>query len=836
MLHINVSSSGVAFSANKRVIDYCKTMLAISLHSFVPFLKNKAALFSALCRPIALCMRIRRSEASRKLLKRPDAGFAVCISTITLVFAAIGVTAVAHEQEHADVTAITSFETLSRRARIVNDPADQVMAPSLGGQWSPVYDWPLVAVHANLLFNGKVLAWDATPDDSDDDPHTTENYTTRVTLWDPITNTHTATNNDTDTDLFCAGSAHLWDGRVVFAGGDGGRAGANGPLSNSNIYNPTSNTWHRTANMNAPRWYSSVAALSNGELLTFGGSYTPTPIAEVFQFDQTWRALPFDLPESMSDEFLSGDYQWMQQTPEGTVLSFGPENFLADIRTEGTGQIEQKSARDDIKLRDYGSYAMYDVGKILVAGGADATQSAIVIDTSTHQTSSAGNMNIGRRQHNLTILADGSVLVTGGNDDGTEFYSNDGGVFIPEVWNPQNNTWTTQNPMRADRQYHSVALLLPDGRVLSAGGGICGDCYAAGYEERNAEIFTPAYLFAEDSTPAIRPALFQVPHLANYDEAVTVSIANDTRIQKAHLIKLGSATHSENQDQRLVPLTFSQDQNQLNLVFPASRHAAPPGHYLLFVVNDAGVPSKGVTIKLGQPVVEAGQRVATVLENGAWDNYVTPPLSGSLTVQVSAAENVELYISEAAPASAQNKNRVLCSTNIEAGESQACVLDVETESTIFMTLTGQQRSEYTLEYRVSDIVLAQTDAVQTESSAPDTAQSDTFQATLPESLPGKNENNPLPNPQAVESPKDPYDVFAAEVEVVQIPPDSVQNLNVDDDVVVAETVNSKVRVGGGWLSAPFSVVLALFGLVRIRRQFGTQSGTIEPSQSTALLL
>jgi len=295
-------------------------------------------------------------------------------------------------------------------ADIIAPAPAPALNPSVGGQWSAVYDWPLVAIHAALLPNGNVLAWDATPDDADDDPHTTDNFTTRVTLWDPISNTHRATNNDTDTDLFCAGSAHLWDGRILFAGGDSGRDGANGPLSNSNIYNPLTNTWHRTEDMNAPRWYSSVATLANGEMLTFGGSYYPNPVGEVFQFNQTWRPLSGGLPIE-----ISGDYQWLQQTPEGSVIFFGPENLVADIETDGAGRYTPLSTRDNLALRDYGSYAMYDVGKILVSGGADGQKSAIVIDTASRQVRDTTPMNIGRRQHNLTILADGSVLSSGGN-------------------------------------------------------------------------------------------------------------------------------------------------------------------------------------------------------------------------------------------------------------------------------------------------------------------------------------------------------------------------------------------------------------------------------------
>ena len=84
----------------------------------------------------------------------------------------------------------------------------------------------------------------------------------------------------------------------------------------------------------------------------------------------------------------------------------------------------------------------------------------------------------GRRQHNLTVLADGSVLATGGNSSGAGLVDLDNGVYAAERWNPATGTWTTLAAESVTRQYHSTALLLPDGRVLSSGGGICGTCDA----------------------------------------------------------------------------------------------------------------------------------------------------------------------------------------------------------------------------------------------------------------------------------------------------------------------------------------------------------------------
>ena len=594
---------------------------------------------------------------------------------------------------------------------ILRPPAPQTMSPALGGSWSPVYDWPLVAIHAALLPTGKVLSWDATPDDSDDDPLSIGNDTTRVTLWDPVSNTHVSTNNDTGTDLFCAGSAHLWDGRILFAGGDVGVAGANAPLADTNIYDPVTNTWRRTADMNAPRWYSSVAALANGEMLTLGGSYQGELVSEVFQFDQTWRALSNANPtsgdlwwlqtEEGSDSILF-DYQWIQATPDGSVMTFGPQNILASIDTEGQGSWIDRSTRDNVELRDYGSYAMYDVGKILVSGGGESLDTAVVIDTATQQSSDTGVMNIGRRQHNLTILADGSVLVTGGNTDGARFYSPETGVKEPEIWNPATGQFSLLNPMQADRQYHSTALLLMDGRVLSGGGGICGDCYALGYEERNAEIFTPPYLYSADATLAVRPELSNVPAVGDYAGMISVSTDAQSTIERAHLIKLGSVTHSENQDQRLVPLALTQDGSSVRLTLPASRQLAPPGHYLLFVIDDQGVPSEGGMIKIGQPLVGVGEPVVSTLEVSAIDTYAFEvEANQAFTAQVASATPdaaLNIFITPSAPLTVADLDPAQVPCMAGSGEPAAnCSIESGEAATWYVSITGEGLADYRLE-------------------------------------------------------------------------------------------------------------------------------------------
>lgn len=575
--------------------------------------------------------------------------------------------------------------------------------PAVFGQWSDVEDWPLIAVHANLLPNGKVLAWDATPDDFDDDPHTTEIFTTRVTLWDPLTNVHTQTNNDTNSDLFCAGSAQMWDGRVLFAGGDSGRSGENAPLMNTSIYDPETNTWRQVTNMAAPRWYSSVAALGSGELLTYAGTYDPDPIAEVFQLDETWRTLSA-VPKT---EGLSDYYQWMQATPEGNVMTFGPQNRITTIETDGSGRLTEGPLRDGFAERWYGSYAMYDIGKVLVSGGTEedggdtSYDSAVVIDTASGQTTDTSPMIHKRSQHNLTILADGSVLATGGNTDGTTLISLDAGVYQPEIWSPDSGQWREMNDMQINRQYHSIALLLPDGRVLSAGGGYCGDCNQVGYHEQNAEIFSPPYLFSDGDTPAVLPSVTSVPATIDYRETFVVGSDQAARINKAHLIKPGATTHSLNQDQRLVPLEFSRTNNTLQLTAPANRNIAPPGYYMLFLVNDDGTPSTGKMIKVGQPLLTSGKMVSKPISANSTDEYVINAENTDRTLQV--AVNNANGILRVTGFDSNDQSIVACSVNTVAGQTSECLLENISNTRWKIQFTASNDASYELAANLSEV-------------------------------------------------------------------------------------------------------------------------------------
>jgi Domain of unknown function (DUF1929) len=187
-----------------------------------------------------------------------------------------------------------------------------------------------------------------------------------------------------------------------------------------------------------------------------------------------------------------------------------------------------------------------------------------------------------RRQTNATILADGQVLVTGGTST-CGFDDAAGSIYVPELWNPATGHWSAMASNAVRRIYHSTAILLPDARVLVAGGT----------DQSTAEVFTPPYLYAADGSPAPRPAFSVTTTTVGYGQIVNLQTGDAGSIAKVTLVRFGAATHAFNQSQQLNTLGFAVavDGQSLNVTMPSAGRLAPPGPYLLFIVNQQGIPS-----------------------------------------------------------------------------------------------------------------------------------------------------------------------------------------------------------------------------------------------------
>lgn len=457
------------------------------------------------------------------------------------------------------------------------------------GQWSPVYNLPIVAIHNAVLPNGKILMWDSVGD-LPTEYYETHN-TTRAIIWDPVNGQASRYDVNTGFNLFCAGHAALPDGRQFIAGGNL-NSSLQG-LDTIHTFNPFDNSWSLLGRMGqGGRWYPSVTALANGEMLiTSGGPSTP----EIYNLDNGLRSLTTAVLEMPL-------YPWLQAAPNGLTFYFGPNNNLSYLDISGTGSWQNVGTRDGID-RDYGSYAMYDIGKFLVAGGSSSVKHTAVIDVTNGapRVSRANDLNTGRRQHNLTVLPDGTVLATGGNSNGASLVDINAGVYTAELWNPATGAWRNLSAMQKTRQYHSMALLLPDARVLVGGGGICGTCYNVGYLEKNIEIFSPPYLFKSDGSGAIapRPAITTNPANVSYRQSFNIGTADPKSIKQVVLMRPASVTHSVNFEQRRIPLAFSASKKVLQATAPVDAAIAPPGYYMLFIIDSNGVPSVSKMVKLG---------------------------------------------------------------------------------------------------------------------------------------------------------------------------------------------------------------------------------------------
>lgn len=232
--------------------------------------------------------------------------------------------------------------------------------------------------------------------------------------------------------------------------------------------------------------------------------------------------------------------------------------------------------------RNRGSAVLLPDGHtVLAVGGAPGdvtTNTAETIDLTANDPTwqYTGSMHEPRRSLNAVLLPDGKVLAIGGNR-GTHNY--DDPVFSTEIWDPATGVWTLGPSQVAPRAYHSTAVLLPDGRVLSSG-------QTDGPMETTAEIYSPSYLFKGP-----RPVIQSAPADVSYGGSFSVGTDRPTDIATVELIRPATVTHGVFFDQRSVPLSFNVQGNSLAVSGPSSGNQAPPGWYMMFLVDSTGVPS-----------------------------------------------------------------------------------------------------------------------------------------------------------------------------------------------------------------------------------------------------
>jgi hypothetical protein len=443
------------------------------------------------------------------------------------------------------------------------------------GQWALGPNLPWYPVHAHLLPDGQVMMWPGDQGISGNDPR----------AWNPSTGAITSLAKP-GFDVFCTGHSFLPDGRLFVAGG---HISNHVGLREASIYNPFNNSWTRQPQMNAGRWYPTNVTLPNGDVLVVSGNIDTTtginPLPQVWQSASgTWRSLT-------SAELNQPYYPYMFLAPNGRVFDAGPSTTTRYLDTSGSGSWSFVGNRPSGVWRDYGSAIMYAPGKILIAGGATPpTRSAEVIDLNAASPSwrAVAPMAFARRQMNMTVLPDGKVLVTGGTR-GDGFNNTDPAlaVYAAELWDPATEQWTTlASSSGIPRLYHSIALLLPDARVLVTGGN----------GTTQTEIFSPPYLFAGS-----RPTISSAPAAVGKGQTFLVGTPDGAGVNSVAWVGLPSVTHTATMGQGFYRSTsITQAAGGVNITAP-NLTTVPPGYYMLFLLQN-GVPSVARMVRLDNSV------------------------------------------------------------------------------------------------------------------------------------------------------------------------------------------------------------------------------------------
>lgn len=457
--------------------------------------------------------------------------------------------------------------------------------PAQIGSWTAPTKLGVVAIHAVLLRTGKVLVWWYPQGSATHSPSR---------LFDPKTGKIKDVTIPFEGDFFCAGQNVLPDGRVMVTGGLVGNPYPGVPDAGTPLtafFDPITETWTQGPNMNLARWYPTNIELNNGNFLTVSGkNETATHIQLQLELFNPNTGIWTTLPDTANIKSGTDTYPKLKLLTTGKVFWAGADDQSKIFNPATKTWIN--SAVMNFGDRYHGAAVLLPgtadkpLTKIMVAGGTvtfpggGATATAEVIDTSaaTPVWTYVNPMNIPRYNANMIVLADGTVMEIGGAQ--VKKYTDP--VLIPEIYNPDTDTWTEMAAQTAPRPYHSTALLLPDGTVFSAG----SDDPANVGTDTTYEIFSPPYLFN-----GARPTISSAPTSMTYNTNYTIGTPDAANIKSVALVRPGAITHDNEMDQRYVPLKFTKGGARLKVQSPLNANYAPPGYYMLVIVNTSGVPS-----------------------------------------------------------------------------------------------------------------------------------------------------------------------------------------------------------------------------------------------------
>ena len=480
---------------------------------------------------------------------------------------------------------------------------------STDGLWARQFDVPGVAISVAMLPTNKLIYFDDVR--SMVDPNHPGN-TARAHIYDLATGAIKTVNPPPDAqgrpiNIWCSGISFLLDGRLLVTGGNLGYTDDRGYMGLQTVFtfDPFTERWTRHADMRHGRWYPGQAMLADGRTIILDGEdeFGDTN-QEIEMFDPATNSLSF-----LGTRGTGGDMPttggWYPRTflmPSGRGLVAGPnagDSWFFWLEGSRFKSLEAPNSR----YRTYGGVVLLPGGpdgstRVLATGGlrdsntpADATTE--IFDEARAAWQSAPDMKLARGHHNVVTLPDGTLVSIGGGlgklDGDSYAFSATAEQRTTEIYDPRTGEWTLGPAQQEHRTYHSTAALLPDGRVLSG-----GDDRPGHKEADTFEIYEPAYLHKGGERPVIQSA----PTALDYRQGFAIATSGPAA-SRAVLMAPASNTHGFDTNQRHVELRLTRRAGGADVIAPPSANVAPPGYYMLFVLDERGVPSVAKWVKVG---------------------------------------------------------------------------------------------------------------------------------------------------------------------------------------------------------------------------------------------
>ncbi|GAA4262198.1 kelch motif-containing protein [Dactylosporangium darangshiense] len=373
-------------------------------------------------------------------------------------------------------------------------------------------------------------------------------------------------------------------------------------------FNPVTEQYERVQDMHEKRWYPTLTGLADGSVLAVsgldgGGQVVDGSKNEIYDpKTKTWT-----LRKDLDHYFPT--YPALFQTGKDNVLFFSGSNSGYGPATKGrdpglwdltTNDFQTvPGMRDTDQLETSGSAWAGPVQNqtVMVVGGGGVGESSkatsridiIKLNGENPHFEPGPSLPQPTRYPNLVQLPDDTVLITNGASD----YRGRGATdnHTARIYHPDTNTLTYAADPHVGRNYHSAAVLLPDGRVLTVGSDpLFRDKKntISGTFEQRLEIYTPAYLYRGGA----RPAIGDGPTALTAGQSATYKTGSPDEIAAVRLIRPSAATHMLNTDQRSLILDYKTTVDSVTVTLPTSPALMPPGPYMLFLLNKDGVPSE----------------------------------------------------------------------------------------------------------------------------------------------------------------------------------------------------------------------------------------------------